>query len=76
MKEYCTIYSLEYEMTRKQRLKWKKDYRRTLNFIEKHEKRCKENTYFGAKACGEAIIRFINRTNKKNRRAKCTRKYL
>ena len=76
MKEDCTIYSLEYEMTRKQRLKWKKDYRRTLNFIEKHEKRCKKNTYFRAKACGEARIRVINRTNKNNRRAKCTRKYL
>ena len=42
MKEDCTIYSLENCMTRKQRLKWKKDYRRTLNYIKKYEKRCKK----------------------------------
>lgn len=68
MKEDCTIYSLENCMTRKQRLKWKKDYRRTLNYIKKYEKRCKKNIYFFEKASGEARIRVINRTNKRRRK--------
>ena len=55
-------------MTRKQRLKWKKDYRRTLNYIKKYEKRCKKNIYFFEKASGEARIRVINRTNKRRRK--------
>lgn len=45
MKEDCTIYSLENCMTRKQRLKWKKDYKRTLNYINKYEKRHKKNIF-------------------------------
>ena len=70
MKEDCTIDSLEYEMTRKQRLKWKKDYRRTLNYIRKYEKRCKKNVFYINKAAGEARIRVINRTNKRRRKQK------
>ena len=68
MKEDCTIYSLENCMTRKQRLKWKKDYRRTLNYMNKYEKRCKKNIFVFGKASGEARIRVINRTNKRRRK--------
>lgn len=67
MREDCTIYSLEYCMTRKQRLKWKKDYRRTLNYLRKYEKRYKKDMYVFNKASGEARIRVINRTNKERR---------
>lgn len=67
MKEDCTIYSLENCMTRKQRLKWKKDYKRTLNYINKYEKRHKKNIFVFGKVSGEARIRIINRTNKRRR---------
>ena len=68
MKKDCTIYSLENCMTRKQRLKWKKDYARTRRFMKLYTKRKHRNIFVFNLASAEARIRVINRTNKKRRK--------
>ena len=67
MKKGYSIYTLKNCMTRKQRLKLKKKYKRFLKQIELGMKRYHNNAYFFERALLEALINVIKKVNKERR---------
>ena len=67
MKKGYDVYTLKNCMTRKQRLKLKKKYKRVLKQIEFRMKRYHNNAYFFERALLEARIDIIKKVNKERR---------
>lgn len=67
MKKGYDTYTLKNCMTRKQRLKLKKKYKRVLKQIELFMKRQHNNAYFFERALLEARIDIIKKANKERR---------
>lgn len=67
MKKGYDVYTLKNCMTRKQRLKLKKKYKRVLKQIELRMKRYRNNAYFFERALLEARIDIIKKVNKERR---------